>query len=108
MKLSQQDKEVIIAVVQAKTATMKQLAARYGVSQPRISQVFKKITGSALHPRKAKGKQESHLSPTPYYDTRAIPLREVLRTVAELNKENPHYPFSIEIKLKDQIVSIRL
>lgn len=113
-KLSPADKEAIVAEIQAKTATMKQLATKFSVSQGRISQVFKNMTGSALHPHwrypepgRGNGSQEvvnwSHMNS----EDQEISLREVLSVVVKLCKEHPGYPCVIEINLKDQIVSIR-
>ena len=44
-KLSQSDKEAIIAALKAKKTTMTALAAKYGVDQPTITHLFKKMTG---------------------------------------------------------------
>jgi hypothetical protein len=51
-KLSQDDKKDIVAKIQAKKASMRQLADRHGVAKSTISGVFKEMTGSALYPHK--------------------------------------------------------
>src|SRR6266550_2398556 len=50
-KLSQRDKEEIVAELQAKKATIQELARRYDVSSHTISRNFKKIVGKAFLPR---------------------------------------------------------
>jgi transposase-like protein len=107
-RLSQSDKETIVSEIQAKKATMSQLAERYGVRQSRVSAVFKEMTGSALFPRKTEEKHESLPAPITENDTNAIPFTDVLETVVRLNRENPQYQFTLEIKLKEQVVTIQL
>ncbi len=58
-RLSRSEKETIVAEIQAKKASMEQLAKRYGVRSNRISMVYKKMTGSALHPHTAQN-TEAH------------------------------------------------
>jgi transposase-like protein len=58
-KLSQRDKETIVAELQAKKATMTALAKRYGVHQVHISFVFKKMTGNALKPQLTQRDKEA-------------------------------------------------
>ena len=100
-KLSRADKEAIVAAVQAKTATMTQLAERYHVSQSLISKVFKNMTGSALRPRRGNENQEMS------NEDQELALSEVVRVVVKLCMENAGYSYVIEINLKDQTVSIR-
>jgi transposase-like protein len=109
VKLSQQDKETIVAEIQAKSATMTQLAERYNVSQSLISNVFKKITGNALHPRPRKDNENQKVGNWSRMSSedQELALSEVLRLVVKLCQENRESLFVIEINLKDQIVSIR-
>ena len=52
-RLSQQEKETIVAEIQAKKATMSELAQRYRVSLSAIGNVFKRMTGKTYMPQKA-------------------------------------------------------
>src|SRR5437660_1190930 len=54
-KLSPTDKETIVTELQSRTATIKDLATRYGVDRDTISLIFKQMTGKSL---------QSRLSPT--------------------------------------------
>jgi Eukaryotic mitochondrial regulator protein len=106
-KLSQHDKEMIVAEIQAKKATMTTLAARYGVRQSRISAVFKEMTGRSWRPYKDAGKQELLPPPITNKDTNAISIKDVVEMAVRMNRENPQHQFTLEYNVKEQIISMQ-
>ena len=58
-RLSHDEKEAIVAAIQAKKATMTELAQRYEVTIPTIGYVFKKAIGRSLQPQLSQQDQEA-------------------------------------------------
>jgi len=58
-KLSQTDKEAIVASLQSGKATMKDLSITYGVAQTTISHTFKQVTGHYFRPPRLSQKQKA-------------------------------------------------
>jgi transposase-like protein len=73
-KLSPTDKETIVTELQSGTATIKDLATRYGVHRDTISLIFKQMTGKSL---------QSRLSPTDK-ETIVTELQSRIATIEDL------------------------